>query len=69
MSVKIVYRDIAAGADEDALVTAPGAADHTDPALLPFGGSDAPIATLESLSWTAPGSFWTVSRWPTGPRP
>ncbi len=56
MSVKIVYRDIAAGADEDALVTAPGAADHTDPALLPFGGSGSPIATLEPFSWLLDGS-------------
>ena len=56
MSVKIVYRDIAAGADEDALVTAPGAADHTDPALLPFGGSGSPIATLEPFSWVLDGS-------------
>ena len=46
MSVRIVYQDIAAGAEEDALVAAPGAADFTAPAMLPFGGSDAPIAPL-----------------------
>lgn len=56
MSVRIVYEDIAAGADEDALVTAPGAADFTDPALLPFGGSGAAIATLEPFSWLLDGS-------------
>lgn len=56
MSVKIVYQDIAAGAAEDASVTAPGAADFTSPALLPFGGSDAPIATLEPFSWALDGS-------------
>lgn len=56
MSVKIIYQDIAAGADEDALITSPGAADFTDPALLPFGGSGAPIATLEPFSWLLNGS-------------
>ena len=56
MSVRIVYQDIAAGAEEDALVAAPGAADFTAPAMLPFGGSDAPIATLESFSWLLDGS-------------
>ena len=35
MSVRIVYQDIAAGAEEDALVAAPGAADFTAPAMLP----------------------------------
>ncbi len=56
MSVRIVYQDIAAGAEEDALITAPGAADFTAPAMLPFGGSDAPIATLEPFSWLLDGS-------------
>ena len=44
MSVKIVYEDIAAGADEDAAVSAPGAAEFTAPARLPFGGSGDAIA-------------------------
>lgn len=56
MSVRIVYQDIAAGADEDAAAAAPGAAGFTDPDLLPFGGSDAPIATLEPCSWLLDGS-------------
>lgn len=56
MSVRIVYQDIAAGADDDALVTAPGAETFTDPALLPFGGSGAPIAALEPYSWLLDGS-------------
>lgn len=56
MSVRIVYEDIAAGADEDALVTSPDAAAFTDPALLPFGGGGAAIATLEPCSWLLDGS-------------
>ena len=56
MSVRIVYEDIAAGAAEDAQVTAPGAADFASPSLLPLGGSDAPIATLEPFSWVLDGS-------------
>lgn len=56
MSVRIVYEDIAAGADENALVTSPDAAEFTDPALLPFGGSDTAIATLEPYSWVLDGS-------------
>lgn len=56
MSVRIVYEDIAAGAAEDALVTAPGAAGFTAPARLPFGGSVAPIASLEPNSWLLDGS-------------
>lgn len=57
MSVRIVYQDIAAGADQDAVVTAPGAADFTGPALLPSGGSRAAIATLEPFSWVPDGRF------------
>lgn len=56
MSVKIVYEDIAAGADEDAAVSAPGAAEFTAPARLPFGGSGDAIATLEPDSWLLDGS-------------
>lgn len=56
MSVKIVYEDIAAGADEDALVTTASAAEFSEPALLPFGGSGAAIATFEPYSWLLDGS-------------
>ncbi len=51
MSVRIVYQDIAAGAEDNARVTAPGAADFAQPDLLPFGGSGAAIASLEPYSW------------------
>lgn len=56
MSVRIVYEDVAAGAAEDAAVTATSAADFTAPSLLPFGGSGAPVATLEPFSWLLDGS-------------
>lgn len=71
MSVKIIYQDIAAGADEDALVTTSSAADFADTALLPFGGSGAAIATFEPYSWILNGSreilntqnlaFWSIA--------
>lgn len=71
MSVRIVYQDIAAGADEDALVTSSSAADFTDPALLPFGGSGAAVSTLELNGWPLDGkteilngqplAFWSIA--------
>lgn len=56
MSVKIVYKDIASGADEDAAASSSSAASFADPSLLPFGGSTVPIATLEPYSWILDGS-------------
>lgn len=56
MSVRIVYEDIAAGAAEDAELTTADAAGFSDPARLPFGGSEAAIATLEPYSWLLDGS-------------
>lgn len=56
MSVKIVYEDIATGAAEDAEITTADAAGFSDPACLPFGGSDTVIATLEPYSWVLDGS-------------
>lgn len=55
MSVKIVYEDIAAGADEDALVQTSSSADFSEPALLPFGGSGAAISTFEPYGWLLNG--------------
>lgn len=56
MSVRIVYEDIAAGADEDASASAPGAAEFSDVSRLPFGGSTVPIASFEPYSWLLDGS-------------
>ncbi len=63
MSVRIIYQDIAAGADDDALITAP-AADFSEPSLLPFGGSDAAISSLEPYSWLLDGSREIVDKQP-----
>lgn len=75
MSVRIVYQDIAAGADEDAAIETESAASFSDPSLLPFGGSEAPLASLEPGSWLLDGSrelldeqpvaFWSTE--PSGP--
>lgn len=72
MSVRILYQDIAAGADEDAAVSTESASPFSDPALLPFGGSGAAIATLEPFSWLLDGSreildgqpvsFWSTAQ-------
>lgn len=56
MSVRIVYQDIAAGADEDAAVTTQDGADFADASLLPFGSERAPIAALGPGSWLLDGS-------------
>lgn len=56
MSVRIVYQDIAAGADEDALVSARGASSFSDVSLLPFQASRAPIASLGPGGWPLDGS-------------
>ena len=56
MSVRIIYQDIATGADEDAAVTTPDASGFSDVSLLPFGGGGAPIAVLEPFSWLLDGT-------------
>lgn len=66
MSVRIVYQDIAAGADEDALVSAQGASEFSDVSLLPFGSDHAPIATLAPGSWLLDGSREILNQQPIG---
>jgi len=56
MSVRIVYQDIAAGADEDAAVSTQDAASFSDVSLLPFGAEHTPIAALAPGSWLLDGS-------------
>lgn len=56
MSVRIVYQDIAAGADDDAVITAESATEFSEPSLLPFGEEQPPIATLEPNSWLLDGT-------------
>ena len=66
MSVRIVYQDIAAGADEDALVSTQNAASFADVSLLPFGSDHAPIAALGPGSWLLDGSREILDRQPVG---
>lgn len=56
MSVRIVYQDIAAGADDDAAVSTQDAASFSDVSLLPFGSQGGPIAALGPGSWLLDGS-------------
>lgn len=56
MSVRIVYQDIAAGADEDAAVSTQGASEFSDVSLLPFGSPCGPIASLAPGSWILDGT-------------
>lgn len=57
MSVRLVYEDIAVGADEDAVMSATGADEISTIALLPFGSGNAEkYATLEPNSWFLDGS-------------
>lgn len=66
MSVRIVYQDIAAGADEDALVSTQDASEFSDVSLLPFGSEHAPIATLGPGSWLLDGSREILDQQPIG---
>lgn len=70
MSVKLVYQDIAVGADSDAEITATGQEAISLLALLPFGaGNEKDYTTLEHNMWTLNGakqiydggafSFWS----------
>lgn len=51
MSVRLVYRDIAVGAEEDASVSTTAAKSFSLPAQLPHGVDSVPIATLELNGW------------------
>lgn len=70
MSVRIVYKDVALGADQDAVMSAIGQASGSALSLLPFGAeNEAPYATLEQNMWLLNGkkklydggafSFWS----------
>ena len=57
MSVKIVYKDIALGADEDAVISATGQDSISALALLPFGDENLKqYTTLEHNMWLLNGS-------------
>lgn len=56
MSVRIVYQDIAAGANDDADVTTESAQEFSNPGLLPFEGESPPLASLEPNQWILDGT-------------
>ncbi len=66
MSVKIVYEDIAVGAQEDAAVTATAAQAGSRPADLPAGVDPTPIATLELNHWLLGGDRQIKRNQPIG---
>ena len=56
MSVRIVYKDFAIGADENAVMSATGQAEASVLALLPFGDENrTPYTTLEQNMWALDG--------------
>ena len=72
MAVKLIYKDVALGADEDAEVTATDAEDFSDIAKIPFGVEAPAIATGELNGWglthdykvldNQPIAFWSKER-------
>ena len=72
MSVKLIYKDVALGADEDAVVTTTTAEGFSDVTEIPFGVESAAIATGEPNAWGLtrdyrimdgqPVAFWSVER-------
>lgn len=51
MGVKLVYKDLALGADEDAVVTTSAKEPFSDITKLPFGVETPTIATVEPNGW------------------
>lgn len=72
MAVKLIYNDIALGADEDAEVTTTAAESFSDVAKIPFGVEPGAIATGELNGWglshdykvrdKQPFAFWSTAR-------
>lgn len=69
MSVKIIYKDAAIGAEEKSVIYTNDATEFSEPALLPFGVETEAIATLEPNQWL-PGydifdnqtiAFWSTA--------
>ena len=56
MSSKLIYRDIAVGAAEDAAVTVDGAHSMSDVSLLPSGANTPPLCILEHNFWRLNGT-------------
>lgn len=56
MSVRLVYEDIAVGAEEDASVSTTAAQSFSEPSQLPHGAESVPIAALELNGWVLDGT-------------
>lgn len=63
---EILYKDIAVGADENAVVTSGSAQDFSDVTRLPFGADSVRIATLEANHWLLDGTFQMIDPWTPG---
>lgn len=66
MSVRIVYKDIAVGAEKDASVTTTAAVSGSNPASLPAGVEPVPLSTLELNHWLLGGNREIKSTQPIG---
>lgn len=53
----LLYKDVAPGAESDAVITAPGAQEMSDIEALPVGTDELPAATCELNQWGLDGSF------------
>ena len=72
MSVKLIYSDIAIGADADAEVSTTTCEEYCTPEQIPFGVSTGAVATCELNAWglthdykvrgTQPFAFWSVEQ-------
>lgn len=71
MAIKMIYRDLAIGADTDAEVTTTQGEAFSSPSLLPFGADTGAVATCELNAWgltptykargTQPFAFWSTT--------
>lgn len=59
---RILYKDVAPGADENAAVSTTAAYSASDVSLLPFGSEVIPSITLEPNRWALNGTFKYTSR-------
>jgi hypothetical protein len=57
MAVKLIYKDLAIGAADDAAVSATPWEEFSSPGVLPFGVSSGTIATCEHNGWGLDGNF------------
>lgn len=62
MSSKLIYRDVAVGAAEDAAVTPSGVHRLADASLLPFGANTPPLCIVEHNFWQLNGEHMVYDR-------